>query len=99
MVNRPALQTLGIFNSTPTIHNASQMVCIPVLNDLLRYEEIHNGWPYSAILCGVCIWVHKCAATVLQGLVVHGAPPTSLLVDELDWQKVRLLVCYKDDID
>jgi hypothetical protein len=89
MINRPALAALGLFNQDPTTFNASLLVCIPTLYDVLKYEEQLNGLAYSAMLLGVCKWLHERASTVLQKLIVHGVPPVYSVTYETDWRKVR----------
>jgi len=86
MVTRPALQDLRIFNANPTPHNATLLVSIPVLYDVLRHED----GKYSSDLLKLCMWVQDRATAVLEGLIVHDVPP---MIPDIshnnEWRKVH----------
>lgn len=91
MITRPALQDLGRFIESPTKQNASALVGIPALIEVLNI----NGAPYSKELIGLCKWLHNIATKVL-GALFRGLSKDALdnvingPVEEEDWKKVRL---------
>jgi hypothetical protein len=88
LITRPALRDLAIFIAEPSVRNASRVVSIPVLYDILKHEE-QNG-QYPATIRQVCKWLHDRAALVLQLLIIHGIPPSDPTAVEMggDWRKV-----------
>lgn len=88
---RPALNALAAFNVNPTCHNASLLVEIPVLYDILMHEE-KNDWKgtYTPSVRGLCQWIHDRGDAILKKLIVHDIPPmkAAIGVEENDWQMV-----------
>jgi hypothetical protein len=93
MMTRPALDDLDLFNNNPTFHNASRLVNIPALYNILSHKETHNR-SYSKMLLSVCKWLWERGRTVLEKLIIHPAPPMDQVVQEQDsdWQKVNIIV-------
>jgi hypothetical protein len=92
MTTRIALKDLAVFNSDPTTHNASHLVTIPALYDILMYERTHNG-VYSATLLSICKWLCERGNTILEVLIRHTTPPINQVAEEeTDWKAVR--TCY-----
>lgn len=89
-MTRPALRDLGRFVERPTPQNASALVGIPVLIEVLNIK----GAPYSKELIGLCEWLHSVGTRVL-GSLFRGADKDAFdnimdgSVSEEDWKKVR----------
>lgn len=89
MMTRPALVCLGTFNKEPSAKNASSLVGIPALQEVL---QLHSE-PYDEDLLGLCRWLHLMGQNVMTRLF-HGInigtmetiPEDSLV--EQDWRKV-----------
>jgi hypothetical protein len=71
MTTRTALHDLQIFIQNPTFHSASQLVSIPALYNLLKYEEGKGLGHYPASVILLCAWVHERGKMVLDKLLVH----------------------------
>jgi hypothetical protein len=67
MVNSTALDTLDIFLRSPTPSNASALIDIPALHDLLAYK-FSLGRELSAEVFDICTWVADRARAVLSWL-------------------------------
>jgi hypothetical protein len=88
MATRLALQDLQAFNENPTAHNASRLVTIPVLYNLLKHEE-KERLHYSTSVTLLCIWVYERGKAVLEKLLVHGSPPDiELSYKTIEWKTV-----------
>jgi hypothetical protein len=89
MTTRLALKDLGVFNSNPTVYNASRLVNIPALYDVLKYEETCRGY-YPAALLAVCQWLCERGCAVLEKLIIYTPPPVHREAGELDgdWKQV-----------
>ena len=73
MATRAALTALSDFITNPTTHQASALIEIPTLFDLIRHEHgLHKG--YSAALISVCKWIYERGQMVLDELMVHNSP-------------------------
>lgn len=94
MATRPALVDLSQFLLEPSTVNASKLVSIPTLYDILRYEERISNGRYSSTVLGLCTWIYNRAREVLRELTVDTEiPPTFNGVAENayeDWHKVVL---------
>ena len=91
MANRLALQDLQTFNRNPTSHNASRLVTIPVVYNLLMQEEKDHRH-YRTSVTKLCTWIYKRGIDVLEKLLVHGTPPDiELPYKEIDWRTVGSL--------
>jgi hypothetical protein len=90
MANRPALAALSSFVSQQTAYNASLLVHIPSIYDVLQYHQ-NNSEPYPTELISLCKWIHERGQGVLEGLIVHQPPPVDKAIDQnnVDWHKVR----------
>lgn len=88
-MTRPALRDLGRFIKDPTARNASVLVGIPSLFEVLNLK----GAPYSTELLGFCAWLHGVGLQVL-GMLFRGANEDARddtvdnSVVEEDWRKV-----------
>jgi hypothetical protein len=89
MVTRPALSALNDFIANPSPHNASRLVQIPSLYDLLQHENtLRKG--YSAAIMSVCSWIYERGRSVLDHLLEHALPTSrEELESETDWSKVK----------
>jgi hypothetical protein len=90
MANRSALSCLANFVIQPTSRNASQLVGIPSLYEVLSYHE-QKKEPYPEDVISLCKWIYARGWEVLSKLMVNKVPP----LDEgakssNDWQKVRI---------
>lgn len=89
MATRPALQDLQVFNQNPTPQNASRLVTIPVLYNLLK----HEGKPlshYRKPVTQLCAWVYNRGIEVLQKLLIYEPPSKiELPYEEIGWEIVR----------
>jgi hypothetical protein len=89
MANRPAIHALSRFISEPTALNASHLVGIPSIYEALQYHtRRHENYPGNLI--ALCKWVHDRGQGVLNGLIVHSAPPIDPTARESDigWRAV-----------
>jgi len=86
-MTRLALQDLQVFNENPTPNNASRLVTIPTLYNLLQHEENVHVYRTSVIL--LCKWVYERGMEVLEKILVHKSPPEiNLPYDEKEWMAV-----------
>jgi hypothetical protein len=69
MATQSALKDLANFNTKPTVHNASLLVSIPALYDVLKYEETRKQGQYTVTVLGVSRWIEEWGKAVLQKLV------------------------------
>jgi hypothetical protein len=90
MATQLALNDLSLFVNKPTSHNTSCLVNIPVVYDILKYEEVNNTRLYSMTFLCVCKWLHEHGCAMLAKLIMHDAPPMVVMTEDIDWQKVRL---------
>jgi hypothetical protein len=67
MVNSTALDVLDIFLGSPTPLNASALIDIPALHNLLAYE-FSLGRELSVEVLDICTWVADRARAVLSWL-------------------------------
>jgi len=93
MTNRPALQALSTFLSQPTTVNASCLVIIPCIYDVLQYHESRQE-NYPGNLLQLCHWIYERGHGALVGLIVHSAPPLDPSANQgsLGWQKASILL-------
>ena len=91
MSTRFALQDLHVFNQNPTSNNASLLVTIPVLYNLLQHEKkLHAHYRLS--VTQLCMWIYERGMDVLNKLLVHDTPPNiGLGYREIDWRSVGSL--------
>lgn len=90
---RPALSDLDRFNRNPTRRNATMLVKIPTLYDVLKYENSRvddDQSTYSETLRGVCIFLHERGIRVLKQITVHTTETHHMDIQEgkRDWEKV-----------
>jgi hypothetical protein len=90
MANRPALSELARFLIQPNPLNASRLVGIPALYDVLQYH-LQKQEPYSSDLLGLCQWIFGRGQTVLNNLIKYKALPvdSTAISTDVEWQKVR----------
>lgn len=88
-MNRPALTELARFIETPTAINASWLVGIPAVYDVLKYHAKDLSFPEPVL--GLCRWLYTRGSTILEQLVVHTMEPIKdgEVFEELDWRKVN----------
>lgn len=91
MVTRPSLKLLSSFVGHPTNENASLLVIIPAIYNVLRLEE-KRGRAYPSDLLGVCRWLVERANVVLAAVVIHPAPLVDKEIDtgNMDWREVGI---------
>lgn len=90
MANRPALEDLFTFNRDPTPYNASRLVGIPVLYNLLK-EEGRRGSMVSSSVVLLCEWIYRRGQKILKLLIVHRAPSREVNMVPAaarDWEEV-----------
>ena len=102
--NRPSLEALWGFVTHPTGINASRLVGIPCLYEVLEYHK-SKGEGYPGHLLSLCKWMWQRGESLLKSIIVHQAPSTdeSAHLVNHDWKKVRdfkklLRSFYKDDL-
>jgi hypothetical protein len=90
MANRASLRVLQDFNINPTPENASRLITIPALYNLLTREVqgLKNGrYPEAWVL--LCQWVHDRGQAVLRKLLVHENPLViSAPYEKTSWESV-----------
>lgn len=72
LVTRPALVVLTSFVEHPTKENASALVVIPALYNILRLEGKRERYPPD--LLGTCRWLMGRTTEVLTALIIHATP-------------------------
>lgn len=94
-MNRPALAELARFVETPSAINASRLVGIPAVYDVLKYHANNPTFPEPVI--GLCRWLHMRGNTILQQLMVHSMEPIKEgeAFEELDWRKVNISIAWR----
>ena len=98
MTTRPALSLLSDFIEDPTLHNASRLVDIPSLLELLQHEyQVYEN--YSKVVISTCKWIFKRGTMVLEQLKVHGSLPIQTNARDIEWHKVRSHTCMTSEID
>jgi hypothetical protein len=76
MTIKPALDALETFVTTPTPRNASVLVEIPAVYELLSYKK-GLGYTFSQITVDVCQWILNRDKMVLDSLI-KGPEPMKL---------------------
>ncbi|KAJ6465029.1 hypothetical protein C8R45DRAFT_939868 [Mycena sanguinolenta] len=74
MTTKPALQALQAFVTQPNHRNASALVEIPVIHELLSHEKVSTGL-FPPITIAVCRWVLERGGMVLDSLIKGPEPP------------------------
>ncbi|KAJ7850690.1 hypothetical protein B0H14DRAFT_2763314 [Mycena olivaceomarginata] len=87
MANKPALDALWAFVTQPTIRNASALVEIPALHELLSHEK-NLALPFPPITLQICEWILNRGRMVLDSLMKGPEPPTVRPVEK-PWMEVR----------
>jgi hypothetical protein len=83
---------LSQFIAQPSAVNASRLVCIPAIYDVLQFHHQRNE-RYSQCLIEACKWVHDRGKGVLAVLNVHSAPPpvpNAIKIDD-GWETVSAI--------
>ncbi|KAJ6542680.1 hypothetical protein B0H19DRAFT_957773 [Mycena capillaripes] len=90
MTTKPALDALEIFVTAPTFQNASSLVEIPAIHELLSHEKV-MGEAYSARTMEICRWILNHGRTVLSSLI-KGPEPPRMCADTVEkpWIEVKL---------
>lgn len=92
LATRATLGVLGIFIASPTAQNASQLVCIPALYNLLVLERDRRTGVYSEAVLSLSCWIYIRGMEVLKTLKKYDAlpvePPSS--ISKLNWRAVRI---------
>ncbi|KAF8871836.1 hypothetical protein BD779DRAFT_1453446 [Infundibulicybe gibba] len=93
MAIRSALDLLDIFTQNPTTTNASALVNIPTLRDVLKYE-FRRYQRASASMIDVCEWIVQRGRAVLTKLIVSPAPErdNGMLENDTRWETTGC--CY-----
>jgi hypothetical protein len=91
MITRPALTKLESFNNHPCKDHASALIDIPVLYDLLQYEESMYR-RYSPSILAMCRWMYMGGNAILKALIVHDLPPKDFHEEPISWTKVPFIV-------
>ncbi|KAJ7367062.1 hypothetical protein DFH08DRAFT_678486, partial [Mycena albidolilacea] len=74
MTTKPALNALEAFVNEPSHRNASALVEIPAIHELLRHEKgLADTFPENTI--GICRWVLERGRAVLNSLIKGPEPP------------------------
>lgn len=77
MTTKPAQDVLEAFVTAPTARNASMLVEIPAVHELLSYEKgLGNDFP--DITVDVCRWILNRGRAVLDSLIKGPQPPELL---------------------
>ena len=95
MATHLALEQLRQFNKTPFEANASALVNIPVLYNLLQYKYL-VFCQYSHSVLRMCSWIHMRGIAVLTTLMVHDLPSKDFHAESISWSKVLhfLISCW-----
>jgi hypothetical protein len=89
-----ALYDLNLFNGNPSPQNASRLLSIPVVFNLLK-EEGQGGNPYPEWLLDICRWLFNRGNKILNILLQHDVPLNSMAeVAQDDWETVRTVHSY-----
>ncbi|KAF8870061.1 hypothetical protein BD779DRAFT_1456051 [Infundibulicybe gibba] len=93
MAIRSALDLLDVFTENPTTTNASALINIPALRDVLTYEFKLNQRASDSII-DVCKWIVQRGRSVLAKLLVYPAPEHDnvILGNGTHWEKTGC--CY-----
>jgi hypothetical protein len=91
MANRPALSDLAMFLVEPIPINASRLVGIPSLYEVLQYHQQKNE-AYPKPLLMLCQWIYAQGQEVLNRLLVSPALPVpeNMMLSDKDWLKVYI---------
>jgi hypothetical protein len=73
IINRPMLDCLKRFNADPSPINATSLLGIPVIYNLLKWDGASLG-KYSGAVLGVCHWIDEEADRVLRKLIGNSPP-------------------------
>ncbi|KAJ7039477.1 hypothetical protein C8F04DRAFT_949403 [Mycena alexandri] len=89
-VNMSALEVLEKFVKSPTRLNASALVGIPVLHDILMLElgDLHQLPAEKGDILEVCLWLAQRGRTVFAWLKKDGAVPKTITSPEKSWTEV-----------
>ncbi|KAF9455292.1 hypothetical protein BDZ94DRAFT_1231040 [Collybia nuda] len=68
LATRTALNELHSFITSPSPTNASKLVSIPALYDILKLEHVRNGEQYKGSTLSLCQWIYDRGRAVLQQL-------------------------------
>jgi hypothetical protein len=90
IVTRSSLTLLSCFVGHPTKENASALVVIPALYNVLRLEEKTRAQTYPADVLGVCRWLVERTNYVLTILTIHTTPGVDEGIEaaDKDWRQV-----------
>lgn len=93
MAIRSALDLLDVFTQNPTAVNASALVNIPALHEVLDYE-FRLYQTASPTMIDVCQWIVCQGRSTLAKLLVYPAPEldSAALEDNTDWHTVSIIV-------
>jgi hypothetical protein len=67
------------------------LIDIPVLYDLLQYEE-SMYCRYSPSILAMCRWMYTGGSAVLKALIVHDLPPKDFHEEPISWTKVAFIL-------
>jgi hypothetical protein len=89
--NRQALVDLGTFIQGPTLYNASRLLSIPAIYNVLKEET--RGEPYPEPLLNVCMWIYDRGKDILNSLWVNDMLPDNTVEASArdDWETVGLV--------
>ncbi|KAF8216642.1 hypothetical protein K438DRAFT_1559650 [Mycena galopus ATCC 62051] len=94
MANKSALDALRAFVTDPNHRNASALVEIPAIHEVLSHEK-KPMLPFPVMLVQMCEWILNRGTMVLDSLIKGPEPPK---MDEgqieKPWMKVRLIGGY-----
>ncbi|KAJ6464103.1 hypothetical protein C8R45DRAFT_940278 [Mycena sanguinolenta] len=94
MTTKPALQALQAFVTQPNHRNASALVEIPVIHELLSHEKVSTGL-FPPITIAVCRWVLERGGMVLDSLI-KGPEPPKIAEGQVEkpWTEASTGCCY-----
>ncbi|KAK7030574.1 hypothetical protein R3P38DRAFT_3511249, partial [Favolaschia claudopus] len=92
MANVPALKVLEDFTQAPQVNNATRLLNIPVLHDILLFEFSHSTNVSNDILA-VCSWLLERGRTVYNWLSVN-SPTLTLAVQCIEKPWTETGCCY-----
>jgi hypothetical protein len=99
MANRPALECLKAFNNNPNSLHMSSLVCIPVIYNVLKWEEA-RGTGYPRLLLDICKWIYQRGQDILGTLLTRFPPPidSTIITSDTGWKTVWTFLYFKKNL-
>jgi hypothetical protein len=98
LATRTALDELASFISSPTPTNASQLVSIPSIYDILKLEHVRDREQYKNSTLSLCKWIHDRGRAVLRKLLDQVESPIEVRqgLEHEDWRSVSVsMLCIE----